>query len=182
MLIPYKFKNPRTLQRSDHHCPSLCMKKIICLDESGKRYVLLNCFHVLILPSREGYQHAVSVSTCSCEPEAVTLARFRMWPSTPSKPTLAFHHDLLLWMESITLEGCIGADAFCRALQCRVGSMISQQVWLICSSCMNTWLTHAHAMRTQFCQIYPAVIDAFEEFRYRLSVIKLSSKCVHVEY
>ena len=36
-------------------------------------------------------------------------------------------------------------------------------------------LTHAHAMRTQFCQIYPAIIDAFEEFRFRISVIKLSS-------
>ena len=70
----------------------------------------------------------MNVSVCACEPEAVTLACFRMWPSTPSRPTLVFHYDLLLWMEGIILEGCIGVDAFCRALQYRVGSMISRQV------------------------------------------------------
>lgn len=70
----------------------------------------------------------MSIRFCKCEAEAVTLARFHMWPCTPSRPTLAFHQDLLLWMESIILEGCIGVDAFCRALQHKVGSVISQQV------------------------------------------------------
>ena len=68
------------------------------------------------------------MSFCKCEPEAVTLVRFDIWPSTPSKPTMAFHCDLLLWMESVVLEGCIGLDAFCRALQHRVGAAISRQV------------------------------------------------------
>ena len=60
-----------------------------------------------------GFQHKVCVAFCSCEPEAVTLVRHSMWPASPKNPTLAFHQDLLLWLESLVLEGCIGVDAFC---------------------------------------------------------------------
>ena len=42
----------------------------------------------------------------------------------------AFHYDLLLWMEGIMLEGCIGAEGFCQALQYRVGAMVSHHVLL----------------------------------------------------
>ena len=51
-------------------------------------------------------------------------------PDTRS-PTLAFHHDLLLLLESVILEGCIGVDAFCRALDLRRGKIISPQVFCI---------------------------------------------------
>ncbi len=44
-----------------------------------------------------------------------------MWPASPKNPTLAFHQDLLLWLESLVLEGCMGVDAFCRALECKRG-------------------------------------------------------------
>ena len=75
-----------------------------------------------------GFQHKVCVAFCSCEPEAVTLVRHSMWPASPKNPTLAFHQDLLLWLESLVLEGCIGVDAFCRALECKRGKCISSQV------------------------------------------------------
>ncbi len=75
-----------------------------------------------------GFQHKVCVSFCACEPEAVTLVRHHMWPATPKNPTLAFHQDLLLWLESLILEWCIGVDAFCRALDCKRGKSISSQV------------------------------------------------------
>ncbi len=75
-----------------------------------------------------GFQHRVCVAFCSCEPEAVTLVRHNMWPATPKSPTLAFHQDLLLWLESLVLEGCIGVDAFCRALDYKRGKCISSQV------------------------------------------------------
>lgn len=65
---------------------------------------------------------------CSCEPEAVTLVRYNFWPATPTYPTLAFHQNLLLWMEALLLEGSIGADAFCRALEYKVGKEVSKQV------------------------------------------------------
>jgi len=70
----------------------------------------------------------VCVAFCSCEPEAVTLVRHDMWPASPKNPTLAFHQDLLLWLESLVLEGCIGVDAFCRALDYKRGKCISSQV------------------------------------------------------
>ena len=54
-----------------------------------------------------------------------------MWPATPKHPTLAFHIELLEWMDSLILEGCIGVDAFCRALDHRRGKQISQQVYII---------------------------------------------------
>ena len=75
-----------------------------------------------------GFQHLVNTWFCSCEPEAVTLVRYEMWPATPSNPSLAFHQDLLLWMEALLLEGCIGVDAFCRALDHKIGKRVSQKV------------------------------------------------------
>ena len=89
----------------------------------------MNCmelfFHYL------GFQHLVSVEFCTCEPEVVTLVQNNLWPATPRSPTLAFHHDLLLLLESVVLEGCIGVDAFCRALDLRRGKIISPQVFWI---------------------------------------------------
>ena len=35
MLTPYTFKNPRILQRNDHHCANLGVKEIVCVDDSG---------------------------------------------------------------------------------------------------------------------------------------------------
>ena len=132
MLTHYEFKNPRMLQRSDHFCESISSREIICIDEPGERNSLVSqaCIQIYLdlVVFYKGFQHMVKVSFCSCEPEAVTLARFCMWPCTPSKPSMAFHQNLLLWMEGLILEGCIGADAFCRALRFKVGSVVSRQV------------------------------------------------------
>lgn len=75
-----------------------------------------------------GFQHNVCVTFCKCESEAASLVRNHMWPATPKSPSLAFHFDLLLWIESLLLEGSIGADAFCRALDFKVGREVNQQV------------------------------------------------------
>lgn len=83
--------------------------------------ILYPNLHVLFI----GFQHRVCVEFCACEPEVVTLVRHNMWPATPKNPSLAFHQDLLLWLESLILEGCIGVDAFCQALDWRY---ISEQV------------------------------------------------------
>ncbi|XP_064400690.1 uncharacterized protein LOC135346605 isoform X5 [Halichondria panicea] len=125
MLHPYYFKQSRTFPAL-HCCCTTYIKEVVCLDPKG-------CF-----------QHCVCVTFCKCEPEAVTLVRHNMWPATPATPTLAFHQDLLLWMESLLLEGCIGVDAFCRSLEYKIGRDISKQLR----------------------KIYPVMIDAFEEYRF----------------
>lgn len=75
-----------------------------------------------------GFQHQVLGTFCKCEPEAVTLVRYNMWPATPKNPTLAIHRDLMEWLQALLLEGCIGVDAFCRAIDVRRGNRISKQV------------------------------------------------------
>ncbi|XP_064406478.1 uncharacterized protein LOC135351424 [Halichondria panicea] len=124
MLHPYYFKQSRTFPAL-HCCCTTYIKEVVCLDPKG-------------------FQHCVCVTFCKCEPEAVTLVRHNMWPATPATPTLAFHQDLLLWMESLLLEGCIGVDAFCRSLEYKIGRDISKQLR----------------------KIYPVMIDAFEEYRF----------------
>ena len=81
-----------------------------------------------ITTAHTGFQHSVNTWFCSCEPEVVTLVRYEMWPATPSNPLLAFHQALLLWMEALLLEGCIGLDAFCHALEYKVGERVSRKV------------------------------------------------------
>lgn len=51
-----------------------------------------------------------------------------MWPATPKSPVLAFHQELLLWMESLLLEACIGIDAFCRSILYKIGKQVSNKV------------------------------------------------------
>ncbi len=51
-----------------------------------------------------------------------------MWPATPQNPTLAIHRDLMEWLQALLLEGCIGVDAFCRAIDVRRGNQISKQL------------------------------------------------------
>ena len=72
-----------------------------------------------------GFQHEVLAAFCKCEPEAVTLVRYNMWPATPKNPTLAIHQQLLEWLEALLLEGCIGVG---RAIDVKRGNRISRQV------------------------------------------------------
>ena len=88
---------------------------------------------------------------CSCEPEAVTLVRYNMWPATPVSPKLAFHQDLLLWLEALLLEACIGTDAH-----------------------------HSNSLKKAFkCNRMPA--DAYEDSLYRLPQTLLWETVSNVE-
>ena len=63
-----------------------------------------------------GIPHAVAFSTCECEPLVVTLARARLWPSTPKNPRHAFTFELLDWYEALLLECQVALKDFCQAL------------------------------------------------------------------
>ena len=67
----------------------------------------------------KGNQHNLSVVFCHCEPEAVTLIRYNLWPATPSSPIQAFHFDLLDWLEALLLECQVAVKDFVHALELR---------------------------------------------------------------
>ncbi len=68
-----------------------------------------------------GFQHKVCVAFCSCETQYVASFSEEPYTGFPSR-------SILLWLESLVLEGCIGVDAFCRALESKRGKCISSQV------------------------------------------------------
>ena len=94
----------------------------------GLLYTKYSMNEGLLCCVRTGFQHEVLAAFCKCEPEAVTLVRYNMWPATPKNPTLAIHQQLLEWLEALLLEGCIGVDTFCRAIDVKRGNRISRQV------------------------------------------------------
>ncbi len=63
-----------------------------------------------------GEEHNISFVSCSCEPLVVTMARARLWPSTPQRPHLAFTFELLDWAEALLLECQVALKDFCKAL------------------------------------------------------------------
>ena len=113
----FVFKNPRVL-KVNHTCLGEYVKKMVCIDQNGRE--LFPSIIVLITKNNIGFQHLVNTSFCSCEPEAVTLVRYGLWPATPTNPCLAFHQGLLIWMQALLLEGWISCDAFCRAVEYRI--------------------------------------------------------------
>ena len=169
MLHSYEFKNPHVLSLPKHSCATSYTKNIVCIDHQGNLKNPQKYKNKLQIMVFQGFQHSVSVSFCSCEPEAVTLVRYNMWPATPANPQLAFHQDLLLWLESLQLEACIGIDAFCRALEHKVGRYVRKKVYTaIMNDCMLDALCCTFCL--QFRNVYPIIIDAFEEFRYLFSL------------
>ncbi|XP_072051845.1 uncharacterized protein [Amphiura filiformis] len=66
-----------------------------------------------------GRMHNVSVVTCKCEKEAITMFRYGLWSSTIDKPSILFHTELLDTAEFLMLEGKISLHAFCQSLRWR---------------------------------------------------------------
>lgn len=81
------------------------------------RKLLTGCYtHKKIIAGR---QHLRTVEFCSCEEEAVTLLQFDLWPSSPKHPRLAFHIELLRWLNGLLLECHVSVKGFCEALKAR---------------------------------------------------------------
>jgi len=91
-----------------------------------------------------GFEHEVKFMCCTCEPVPVALARARLWPATPKNPHLAFTFDLLNLVEAFMLECQVSLKDFCQALD------------VLCP------FIGKHRR-----DIYPVIIDSFEEYRYQ---------------
>ena len=63
-----------------------------------------------------GIEHSISFVYCQCEPLIVTMARAQLWPSSPTKPCIAFTFQLLDWFEALLLECQTALKDLCSAL------------------------------------------------------------------
>ncbi|XP_025108243.1 uncharacterized protein LOC112572667 [Pomacea canaliculata] len=85
---------------SEHQCDKLYYRQITVFDAQGR-------------------DHTIKMQFCECEPEAVTLVRNGLWPSTPKKPETAFCMKLMELCRMLQLEGQMSLQKFCNALQRR---------------------------------------------------------------
>ncbi|XP_063399129.1 uncharacterized protein LOC134683743, partial [Mytilus trossulus] len=86
--------------RSHTCCSSKYLKSIVIVDEKGR-------------------QHIRSLQFCKCEGEAITLIRYRLWPSSTKFPRIAFHFDLLKWFNGLLIECHLSVKGFCEALKAK---------------------------------------------------------------
>ncbi|XP_071180734.1 uncharacterized protein [Mytilus edulis] len=82
----------------------------------------------LVIVDEKGRQHLRTVQFCTCEEEAETLLRFNLWASSPKHPRLAFHIDLLRWLNGLLLECKVSAQGFCEALKARQPKLYKELV------------------------------------------------------
>ena len=61
----------------------------------------------------------MDIVCCGCEPVAVTLIRFDLWPASPKDTREAIHMDLMQSLRSLLLEGQVAIKNFCESLKWR---------------------------------------------------------------
>ncbi|CAG2236403.1 unnamed protein product [Mytilus edulis] len=99
-FIGFSCSTPVWEDGSHQECSTSYQKDIVVVDDKGR-------------------QHMRTLEFCACEDEAVTLLQYDLWPSSPKHPRLAFHIDLLRWLNGLLLECQVSAKGFCEALKAR---------------------------------------------------------------
>ncbi|XP_062616844.1 uncharacterized protein LOC134278551, partial [Saccostrea cucullata] len=100
-FIGYQCENSVWCSVKHKHCPNKYHKDLVVIDDKGR-------------------QHLRTIEFCACEEEPVTLLDFNLWPSSPMYPKIAFHFDLLRWLNGLMLESHVSAKSFCEALTARL--------------------------------------------------------------
>ena len=75
-----------------------------------------------------GRHHVVNIVVCNCERNNVTFMRHRLWASSVENPSVAFHMDLLNWMEFLVLEAKVPLRTICQSLRWTNDLSISQVI------------------------------------------------------
>ena len=75
-----------------------------------------------------GEECQIQFATCSCEPLVLTLARARLWPSSPQRPHFAVAFELLDWTEALQLEAQVSLNDFCKALYFKCSNITTKVV------------------------------------------------------
>lgn len=73
-----------------------------------------------------GEEHKILFATCACEPVVISLARARLWPSSPQQPQIVFTFELMDWAEALLLECQVALKDFCKALYFKCQHLISK--------------------------------------------------------
>ncbi|XP_061170780.1 uncharacterized protein LOC133180253 [Saccostrea echinata] len=98
MYVPYENSSETCIGREDHkECPTTYTK-------------------ILAVISLSGHQHKINMQFCKCEKESITLVRYRLWPSSPETPRVAFDFKLMELAVVLQLEGHLSLKSFCDAI------------------------------------------------------------------
>ena len=163
MLTPYKYKNPRVLQRNDLCCANLCVKEIVCVDDSGKVFVEHVLSLAIIVTLRlSAYCECFSLClwTRSCNIGSLSYVAFNTFTTYFGISLRLTIVDGRNYSWRIHWDRCLLPGS---AVQSGISDITSGV--LSNSNTTNSWFKRIHM---QFCLIYPAIIDAFEEFRYHV--------------
>lgn len=98
----------------------------------------------MLLFTIAGASFEVEIEFCKCQSNFIQLIQFGLWGATPSKPTLAFSIELLELFHAIQMECQVSLKSICQAYK-----MFSM-----------SWIASISR------EIYPVILDSFEEYRY----------------
>jgi len=73
-----------------------------------------------------GFVVDVMCLMCDCEPMAVTLRRFGLWPGSPHAPRCAFSIGFLLWIEALLLTAHVSLHASLEAVRFKNGHSVGE--------------------------------------------------------
>ena len=115
--------------------------------------------------------HKLHFTCCNCEPLAITLARAQLWPASPHNPRYAFSFAVLDWAESLMVECQVALKDFCNALKLLCPFHLLKVFFF------NEKINELKLIFfVQERDVYSAMINTFEEFRY----ICLSTTLIYI--
>lgn len=113
-----------------------------------------------------GVEHHIKFCCCDCESICTTMVRARLWPASPRFPQLAFTFELLDWAEALLLECQVAVGEFCKALYFKCPMLVNKVCTIML--CIHYNYDMLCLFTSQRRDIYTALIDAFEEYRYNI--------------
>lgn len=99
-----------------HKCDNKTTERLVtCFDVEGTNWQ--KGVSILILLLLLGVPRIINIGFCGCGPDAVSLVKFKYWPATPSRPSIAFSFAMLDWLEALLLECQVPVQDFVYAME-----------------------------------------------------------------
>ncbi|XP_028392622.1 uncharacterized protein LOC114517161 [Dendronephthya gigantea] len=126
-IVPFFVNHVVIGREHQQNCPSAQPRNVVCIDQFGR-------------------QHHKQILFCDCEKDAVTLMKMKLWPGSATRPTLAFHVQLMELARTLLLECHVSLKKFCDAL-----GIFSKK------STLPKWVNNIYSTLNT---------DSFDEYRY----------------